>query len=80
MAALSLEKAFALHFDGHHWSLVALPDPGVPYLNPAGFALPSDEASALQCPSVELCVIAGRFADGQGITGTQNLILEGRGP
>ncbi|MDA8039110.1 MAG: RNA polymerase sigma factor [Actinomycetota bacterium] len=80
MAALSLEKAFALHFDGHGWSLVALPDPGVPYLGTAGVALPSDEASALQCPSVRLCVIAGRFADGQGITGTGSLILEGRSP
>ncbi len=80
MAALSLEKAFALHFDGHSWSLVTLPDPGVPYLGTAGFALPSDEASALQCPSVKLCVIAGRFADGQGVTGTENLILEGRSP
>lgn len=80
MAALSLEKAFALHFDGHDWSLVALPDPGVPYIGTAGFALPSDEASALQCPSVRLCVIAGRFADGQGITGTGSLILEGRSP
>lgn len=80
MAALSLEKAFALHFDGHSWSLVALPDPGVPYIGTAGFALPSDEANAMQCPSVRLCVIAGRFADGQGITGTESLILEGRSP
>ena len=80
IAALSLEKAFALHFDGHNWSLVALPDPGVPYVGAAGFALPSDEAYALQCPTVRLCVIAGRFADGQGITGTGSLILEGRSP
>ncbi len=80
MAALSLEKAFALHFNGHSWSLVTLPDPGVPYIGTAGFALPSDEAYALQCPSIRLCVIAGRFADGQGIMGTKGLILEGRSP
>lgn len=77
-AAWARQQVYALHFDGHAWHLVSLPNPAsAGYVSPKGEIIQANNVSALSCPTPGTCVAAGWFFDGQLPSGQKTLLLEG---